>query len=85
MKGLYILHPTTWTRFFLGLARPFVSSKSWKKVHSFRTINDLFSSGLITRDQITIPRFVYEEDSARVIASTKDGQSNGQPAEVHDA
>eukprot|EP01028_Stygiella_incarcerata_P001263 TRINITY_DN1203_c1_g2_i4.p1 TRINITY_DN1203_c1_g2~~TRINITY_DN1203_c1_g2_i4.p1 ORF type:complete len:509 (-),score=128.13 TRINITY_DN1203_c1_g2_i4:154-1680(-) len=63
MKALYIVHPTFWTKFVLGLCRPFISKKFWKKVQYVNQVSDLFKH--IDRSQIKVPQCVFEHDRVR--------------------
>eukprot|EP00762_Andalucia_godoyi_P000418 ANDGO_03033.mRNA.1 Protein GDAP2 homolog len=58
LKALYIVQPTGWTRFVLSFAKPFVSSKVWKKVFKLADVEDLWRSGFMEREQVTIPKFL---------------------------
>jgi hypothetical protein len=62
MKALYIIHPTFWTKFVLGLCRPFTSKKFWKKVQYVNQVSDLFKH--VDRSQIKVPQCVFEYDHA---------------------
>jgi len=56
LKGLYIVHPTTWIKFTLGLFKHFLSSKFWKKLAYIDDLTDLFSK--FPREQLGLPNSI---------------------------
>ncbi|EGC28806.1 hypothetical protein DICPUDRAFT_159700 [Dictyostelium purpureum] len=53
LKGLYIVHPTTWIKFTLGLFKHFLSSKFWRKLTYIDDLSDLFR--VFSREQLSLP------------------------------
>ncbi|GAM17457.1 hypothetical protein SAMD00019534_006320, partial [Acytostelium subglobosum LB1] len=56
LKGLYIVHPTTWIKFTLRLFKPFISEKFWKKLTYIEDLADLFKS--FGKDQLNLPHHI---------------------------
>ncbi|KAF2071712.1 hypothetical protein CYY_006973 [Polysphondylium violaceum] len=56
LKGLYIVHPTTWIKFTLGLFKHFLSSKFWRKLAYIDDLADLFSK--FPREQLGLPNSI---------------------------
>jgi prune family protein 2 len=62
LKHLYIVHPTFWVRSMLQLARPFISSKFYRKVHMVRRLDQL----TVPLEHYLIPAPVLRADSAHL-------------------
>jgi len=56
LKALFIIHPTTMVRFVLGVVRPFISAKFWRKLEYIEDIQKLYN--YMGQDQIRIPNSV---------------------------
>eukprot|EP01132_Coremiostelium_polycephalum_P003681 gene3681-4585_t len=56
LKGLYIIHPTSWIKFTLRLFKPFLSSKFWRKLTYIDDLTDLFKT--FAKDQLYLPQHV---------------------------
>ena len=46
MQGLYVIHPTLMLKTFFTFARPFVSSKFWRKLHYVHSIDEVCAHNL---------------------------------------
>lgn len=42
LKNLYMVHPTIWLKSIVWMARPFISTKFWRKLVYIRTLDDLY-------------------------------------------
>ena len=51
------MHPNFLISLTLNFAKPFISSKFWRKVHFIKNIHEIFQ--FIDRSQIVIPNYVY--------------------------
>ncbi|EAL66631.1 RhoGAP domain-containing protein [Dictyostelium discoideum AX4] len=56
LKGLYIVHPTTWIKFTLGIFKHFLSSKFWKKLTYIDDLGELFKT--FPREQLALPNAI---------------------------
>eukprot|EP01133_Synstelium_polycarpum_P016668 gene16668-19807_t len=56
LKGLYIVHPTTWIKFTLRLFKPFISSKFWLKLTYIDDLSDLFK--VFSKEQLSLPNHI---------------------------
>ncbi|KYQ99745.1 RhoGAP domain-containing protein [Tieghemostelium lacteum] len=56
LKGLYIVHPTSWIKFILGLFKPFLSKKFWRKLSYIDDLTDLFK--FFSKEQLNLPSHV---------------------------
>ncbi|XP_022090779.1 protein prune homolog 2-like isoform X3 [Acanthaster planci] len=60
LKGLYIVHPTTWLRTIIRFTRPFISSKFSRKLKFVETLDEL--SNLVSMEYIYVPDEVRRFD-----------------------
>lgn len=60
LRNLYIVHPTFWLKTVLVMARPFVSSKFYKKIIYIESLSSLFD--LVPLEQACIPDRVHHYD-----------------------
>lgn len=56
LKNLYMVHPTFWLKSVVWMARPFISSKFWRKLVYIRTLDDLYR--IIPVEKAAVPEKV---------------------------
>ncbi|XP_055321936.1 caytaxin [Sitodiplosis mosellana] len=56
LKNLYMVHPTFWLKSVVWMARPFISSKFWRKLVYIRTLDDLYQ--IIPVEKAAVPEKV---------------------------
>lgn len=60
LKNLYMVHPTFWLKSVVWMARPFISSKFWRKLVYIRTLEDLYQ--IIPVEKAAVPEKVKTYD-----------------------
>lgn len=60
LKNLYMVHPTFWLKSIVWMARPFISSKFWRKLVYIRTLDDLYQ--IIPVEKAAVPDKVKSYD-----------------------
>ncbi|XP_033625283.1 protein prune homolog 2-like isoform X3 [Asterias rubens] len=63
LKGLFIVHPTTWLRTIVRFTRPFISSKFSKKLKFVENLEEL--STMVTMEYVYVPDEVRRFDEER--------------------
>lgn len=61
MKNLYMVHPTFWVKSVVWMARPFISSKFWRKLVYVKTLGELYQ--LVPVEKAAVPDKVKNYDS----------------------
>lgn len=61
LKNLYMVHPTFWLKSVVWMARPFISSKFWRKLVYVKTLEDLYK--LVPVERAAVPDKVKNYDS----------------------
>lgn len=56
LKNLYMVHPTFWLKSVVWMARPFISSKFWRKLVYIRTLDDLYQ--IVPVEKAAVPEKV---------------------------
>ncbi|XP_058832502.1 protein prune homolog 2 [Topomyia yanbarensis] len=60
LKSLYMVHPTFWLKSIVCVARPFISSKFWRKLVYVKTLDDLYQ--LVPVEKAAVPDKVKNYD-----------------------
>lgn len=61
LKNLYMVHPTFWVKSVVWMARPFISSKFWRKLVYVKTLGELYQ--LVPVEKAAVPDKVKNYDS----------------------
>lgn len=61
LKNLYMVHPTFWLKSVVWMARPFISSKFWRKLVYVKTLDELYQ--LVPVEKAAVPDKVKNYDS----------------------
>eukprot|EP00466_Bigelowiella_natans_P009650 jgi/Bigna1/43726/e_gw1.83.15.1 len=62
MKNLFLVHPTWWVKALFFFARPFVSSKFYRKVNYVHYLMDMYEEELFVGKKVRIPDHVIKYD-----------------------
>lgn len=60
MKRIFIVHPTFWTKMVLWFAKPFVSVKVWKKLHTITRLREIYQ--YFDPKTLRIPEAIHKFD-----------------------
>ncbi|XP_053685225.1 uncharacterized protein LOC128734869 [Sabethes cyaneus] len=60
LKNLYMVHPTFWLKSIVCVARPFISSKFWRKLVYVKTLDELYQ--LVPVERAAVPEKVKSYD-----------------------
>ncbi|XP_055529971.1 uncharacterized protein LOC129721443 [Wyeomyia smithii] len=60
LKNLYMVHPTFWLKSIVCVARPFISSKFWRKLIYVKTLDELYQ--LVPVERAAVPEKVKSFD-----------------------
>uniref|UniRef100_A0A8D8KQ05 Protein prune homolog 2 n=1 Tax=Culex pipiens TaxID=7175 RepID=A0A8D8KQ05_CULPI len=60
LKNLYMVHPTFWLKSVVWMARPFISSKFWRKLVYVKTLEELYQ--LVPVERAAVPDKVKNYD-----------------------
>ncbi|XP_058460611.1 probable serine/threonine-protein kinase dyrk2 [Malaya genurostris] len=60
LKNLYMVHPTFWLKSIVCVARPFISSKFWRKLVYVKTLDELYE--LVPVERAAVPDKVKNYD-----------------------